>query len=90
MLRTIAPLKLNVSQKKKKFKITIHGIANYDVANPEANAQEFVDAVNEVMAKFYVEWELKFNNDTKFKTNSSFSNCDVLGHSNKEYPDEIY
>jgi hypothetical protein len=74
---------------RKGFKITIYGVADYH-KNGEGTL-DFAQTVNEIMAQYLSLLQDALNaKDGQFISKSSFSNCEIMGHSNKEYPDQVF
>ena len=69
---------------KKGFKITIYGVADYNIDGKGTTL--FSEAVNDFMVKCLQDLQNELNNK-EFISKSSFTNCEIMGHSNKEYPD---
>lgn len=72
---------------KKGFKITIYGVADYTRDNFDGN-DEFLEYVNGYMSKIVNDLRGELKGKT-FKTKSTYSNVEILGHSNNQYPDQL-
>lgn len=72
---------------KKGFKITIYGVADYHIESSKQSL-DFAEVVNKFMETCLHKLQNELDNKT-FRSKSSFDNCEIMGHSNKEYPDQI-
>jgi hypothetical protein len=72
---------------KKGFKITIYGVADYDTLGE--GTLNFAETVNAFMQTCLHDLQEELN-DKEFANKSSFKNCEIMGHSNKEYPANIF
>ena len=72
---------------KKGFKITIYGVANYNIDGK--GTENFAQTVNDFMQTCLAQLQDELKNK-EFISNSSFTNCEIMGHSNKEYPDQVF
>lgn len=72
---------------KKGFKITIYGVADYHIDGK--GSYDFAQTVNTFMQTCLDHLQNELNNK-EFFSKSSFGNCEIMGHSNKEYPDQIF
>ena len=74
---------------RKGFKITIYGVADYH--KDGEGTLDFAQTVNEIMVNYLKQLQDAFNEkDGQFISKSSFNNCEIMGHSNKEYPDQVF
>jgi hypothetical protein len=74
-------------QKKKGFKITIYGVADYN-PDPEIHGKlDFVDFINTQMKAYLTDLQHELTAKGSFSYKSTLSNCEILGHGNKDYPD---
>ena len=73
---------------RKGFKITIYGVADYQIEDNE-QALDFAKVVNEFMKTCLQSLQDELQ-DKSFRSRSSFTNCEIMGHSNKQYPDQVF
>jgi len=73
--------------KKKGFKITIYGCADYHEGVDDDDALNFANTVNKLM-KDYLHYLQEGLDGKSFVSKSYFNNCEIMGHSNKDYPDQ--
>jgi hypothetical protein len=72
---------------KKGFKITIYGVADYNPDEVLPDQPNFVNFINKQMEKYLIDLQTKLKDKGSFNLKSTLSNCEILGHGNKDYPE---